>query len=178
MIESNGDMDSSLGDRTPGSKSVDRRLYALLGLATILGVGHHVDHVVRGNHVGWPLIPEVTGFTVSLLIYPLIAVGLYLTLTERVGAGYWAAVITPAVLYVTAAHFGPWALEPPADVIGPYENEVVGYAAFAWLLAQVATMFVTAVYATHRWWLAREAAIPQGRGNDRIDGFDHEHDER
>ncbi len=177
MIESNGDMDSSLGDRTPGSKA------SIAGFTRCSdsrrsSVSDITSTTSSGNHVGWPLIPEVTGFTVSLLIYPLIAVGLYLTLTERVGAGYWAAVITPAVLYVTAAHFGPWALEPPADVIGPYENEVVGYAAFAWLLAQVATMFVTAVYATHRWWLAREAAIPQGRGNDRIDGFDHEHDER
>lgn len=133
-----------------GSDSIDVRLYALIGLATIFGVGHHLDHVLRGNHVGWPLIPEVTGFTVSLLVYPLIAIGLYLTLTERTGAGYWVLLLGSIFLYVTVAHFGPWALEPPEDVVGPYGNVYVGYAALAWLLGLVGSLFAAISYTTHR----------------------------
>jgi len=66
-------------------------------LPTVLGAAHHVDHVVRGNHVGWPLTPEVNPFTYSLAIYPLVAVSLYLTVTDRVDAGYLAG-FSPSVL--------------------------------------------------------------------------------
>lgn len=41
------------------ASSVDRRLYGLIVLSTVFGIGHHIDHIIRGNHVGWPLIPEV-----------------------------------------------------------------------------------------------------------------------
>jgi hypothetical protein len=37
--------------------------------ALFLAIGHHIDHVLRGNAVGWPLTDEVNGFTASLSIY-------------------------------------------------------------------------------------------------------------
>ncbi|SDJ96954.1 hypothetical protein [Natronorubrum texcoconense] len=141
-----------------GPASVDTQLYALIALATVFGIGHHVDHVVRGNHVGWPLIPEVTVFTYTLAVYPLIAVGLYLTLTERVGAGYWAVLLGTLCLVVTVVHFGPWAIEPPQDVLGPYENVFVGYGALAWLLGFVGTLLVATGYAVYRWQTTRSIA--------------------
>lgn len=43
----------------------------LLLLAAALAVTHHVDHVLRVDHSGWPFLPYVTPFTFSLLIYPI-----------------------------------------------------------------------------------------------------------
>ncbi|HYY59450.1 MAG TPA: hypothetical protein VE842_19135 [Pyrinomonadaceae bacterium] len=43
----------------------------LLLLAAALSAVHHVDHVLRADHSGWPFLPQVTPFTFSLLVYPL-----------------------------------------------------------------------------------------------------------
>ncbi|RQG93995.1 hypothetical protein [Natrarchaeobius chitinivorans] len=146
-----------------GAESVDGRLYILIALATVFGAGHHADHVVRGNHVGWPLIPEVTVFTYTLAIYPLLALGLYLTLTERVGAGYWTVLLAVITFAVIVTHFGPFATEPPRDVIAPYENVYVGYAAFAWLLGFVGSLVAATAYSAHRFRWARSTEV---RGED------------
>lgn len=156
------DPDSGTQLRRSGERNdtdrVDTRLYALIVLATGLGVGHHIDHLVRGNHLGWPLIPEVTAFTYSLAFYPVIAVGLYLTLRGRVGAGYWVVVSVAGFLMVTTSHFGPLAVEPPQDIVGPYENVYVGYLALVWLLGFVGALLIATGYATSRWrWIRRVA---------------------
>ena len=44
----------------------------LMLLATGLGLLHHTDHVLRFDHSGWPFRPEVSPFTYSLLVYPLL----------------------------------------------------------------------------------------------------------
>ena len=54
-------------------------LLVLAGCTTVFGLVHHVDHVVRGNHSGWPFEQAITPFTFSLLIYALLLPGLYLT---------------------------------------------------------------------------------------------------
>lgn len=43
----------------------------LLLLAAVLAVTHHVDHILRVDHSGWPLLPQITPFTFSLLVYPV-----------------------------------------------------------------------------------------------------------
>ena len=53
------------------------RLFGLVILVAVFGVGHHIDHVIRGKHIGWPLVAEVTPFTSSLGSYPLVALWLY-----------------------------------------------------------------------------------------------------
>ena len=63
-------------------------LYALIYLAMFMSLGHHIDHVIRGNHVGWPLTAEVNAFTYSLGVYPLILLGLFLYRSNRVGPGF------------------------------------------------------------------------------------------
>lgn len=70
----------------------DRRLCALTFLAAFMALGHHVDHVIRGNNVGWPITDEVNAFTYSLVIYPLILVGLLLFRFHLVGPGFWDAL--------------------------------------------------------------------------------------
>ena len=146
-----------LGERLPvdlPTESVDLTpaFYLFVAIPTLLGVAHHVDHVVRGNHVGWPLTPEVNPFTYSLAIYPLIAISLYLTLTERVDARYWAGFFAFSAGMLAYFHVSPWAVEPPADVIVPYENPLVGYLAFGVLLALIGSVVAGSVYAAVLWY--------------------------
>ncbi len=129
----------------------DRTVYALVALAALMSIGHHVDHVIRGNHVGWPLSAEVTPFTYSLGVYPLILLGLYLYRSGRVGPGYWALLSGSGALFVAAIHFGPASVEPPADIINLYEPRIIGWLAFAWLVAFVAVLVVTCLYEGYSW---------------------------
>jgi hypothetical protein len=135
----------------PNSKGVNPRLYLLIAVPTLLGMAHHVDHVIRGNHVGWPVTPAVNSFTYSLAIYPIIGLGLYLTVTDRVGVRYWVGTAALGGVMMWFFHLSPWAVEPPSDVILPYANPLVGYAAFAILLGLVGSLLVTTGYATYRW---------------------------
>ena len=129
----------------------DRTVYALVALAALMSIGHHVDHVVRGNHVGWPLSTHVTPFTYSLGVYPLILVGLLLYRSRRVGPGYWALLSGVGALFVAAIHFGPTAVEPPADIIDRYDSRVVGQFAFAWLVLFVGVLVVNFLFECAAW---------------------------
>jgi hypothetical protein len=133
-------------------------LYSFVLLTTVLAVAHHLDHVVRGNHVGWPLTSDVNWFTFSLLVYPLLAVSLYLTLSRRVAAGYWAVYFALSGGMLAYFHISPWAVEPPQDVIGPYSNPAFGYLAFVVLLALIASVVVATLYGTVLWY--RDGARP------------------
>jgi hypothetical protein len=126
--------------------------YVVLAVPTLFGVAHHVDHVIRGNHVGWPLTPSVNAFTFSLAIYPLLALGLYLTATDRAGAGYWTGFFTFSAGLLTVTHLGPWAIEPPSDIVPLYAYPAVGYLAFAVLLGLIASVAFGAVYVATRWY--------------------------
>ena len=58
----------AIEDEIPGElPTTEAALTPLLSLlvvaATLLGAAHHIDHVVRGNHVGWPLTAHVNPFT-------------------------------------------------------------------------------------------------------------------
>lgn len=151
-------MESRSDATTAGSENddgVSTRLWLLVAGSTVLGLAHHVDHVVRGNHVGWPVTATVNAFTLSLAIYPFLALGLYLTVTDRAGTGYWAVFSTVAAAMLASVHLSPWALEPPRDVVLPYADPAVGYAAFAVLLVLVALVTLTAAYASVLWYRRR-----------------------
>jgi hypothetical protein len=132
-------------------RTLPPRAYLLFALATLLGLTHHVDHVIRGNHVGWPITPEVNPFTYSLAIYPLVVLGFVLSLTGRAGARYWTVVMTIGAGMLVYFHLSPWAVEPPSDVILPYANPLFGYAAFAVLLALIGVVLVGAGYSLRLW---------------------------
>jgi hypothetical protein len=85
----------------------DRILYRLTWLALALSLGHHLDHLVRGNAVGWPVTGEVNAFTASLVVYPIIATGLLAYHAGRVGPGFWALVSGGGAVFVSVVHFGP-----------------------------------------------------------------------
>ncbi|ESS03327.1 MAG: hypothetical protein A07HR67_01722 [uncultured archaeon A07HR67] len=99
--------------------TLTRAFFLFILVPTLLGAAHHVDHIIRGNHVGWPITPEVNAFTYSLAIYPLLAISLYLTLTRRVEARYWAGFFAFSAGMLAYFHISPWAVEPPQDVSDP-----------------------------------------------------------
>lgn len=133
----------------------DRRTFRLVVLSTALGLGHHIDHVVRGNHVGWPVSPEINEFTYGLLLYPMIVIGLYLTAADRVGAGYWAAVGVIGFVLLAWVHL---TVEPPGDIIEPYLPSNVGYLAFLWLLGLLASTALLAAHSSRQWWRVRDSS--------------------
>jgi hypothetical protein len=126
-------------------------LYRLTYLAAAMSLGHHLDHVIRHNAVGWPLTDQVNAFTMSLLIYPVIVTGLLLYRAGRVGPGFWALVSGGGAVFVSAVHFGPVAVEPPEMILGHYDPPVLGWLAFTWLVAFVTVLAVTSVYETRVW---------------------------
>jgi hypothetical protein len=132
-------------------------VYALTLLAAAMSLGHHIDHALRGNAIGWPLTAEVNAFTASLVIYPIIATGLLLYRAGRIGPGSWAVISGGGAVFVSAVHFGPFAVEPPHLVHGGYEQPILGWIAFSWLVAFVALLFVTSFYETRMWWVQRRA---------------------
>ncbi len=150
-------------DSTAKARPVRERWWRsllVLGVGvTVLGVLHHVDHVVRGNHSGWPFQEEVTPFTFSLLIYALLLPGIYMNLRGRVAAGWWLFVALVALALVFSAHFvGADREVPIRDIYGAYGNPVWGVLALVVLYGLVlglATLFVTAL----RTILARRARV-------------------
>lgn len=90
---------------------------------TILGLLHHIDHVIRGNHIGWPFTNAVTPFSGSLLVYAVLLPGIYLTATRKVGPRYWLWGAPPILLLVVGVHLIPLPrYESPSDIMTPYSH--------------------------------------------------------
>lgn len=53
------------------------RTRALIVTTLAVGFLHHVDHVLRADHSGWPFTPDVTPFTYSLVAYPILFLALF-----------------------------------------------------------------------------------------------------
>jgi hypothetical protein len=125
-----------------------RRLLTPAVAVTLLGMLHHIDHAIRGNHVGWPLIDRVTPFTFSLGLYLLLVPGIYLTLRGKAWAGYWLITGLVTLALVTWVHFGPSPdAESLPEIYGPYDNAVLGLAAVANLFALIASLVALLVAA-------------------------------
>ena len=109
---------------TPQPK-LRRWIFLTLASLVLFGSLHHVDHLVRGNHVGWPAVSEINPFTYSLAAYPLFALGLALMTRGRVWAGYWFVYGIMALLLMATTHFiPPFIAEPIRDLYLPYLNPV------------------------------------------------------
>lgn len=141
----------SVEERIPSDVPHKRMLYVVVLIPTLLGMAHHIDHVIRGNHVGWPITAHVNPFTYSLAIYPLLALGVVLTVTGRAGARYWTGFFALSTAMLAYFHVSPWAIEPPQDVIWPYANPLVGYVAFGIVLALIGSVLAGTVYAALLW---------------------------
>src|SRR5215216_2447216 len=127
-----------------------RRSLLALGMGvTVLGVLHHVDHVVRGNHSGWPFQEEVTPFTFSLLIYALLLPGLYLTARGRLMAGYWLFTAFVGLALVVWVHFVPTGdyEAPIEDIYAVYGSPLAGLLALVVLTGLVSSLVTLAIAA-------------------------------
>ena len=119
---------------------------------TIFGIFHHVDHVVRGNHTGWPFEEAVTPFTFSLLIYALLLPGLYLTTKGRLIAGYWLFTAVVGLALVVWVHFVPTGdyEAPIEDIYAVYGSPLAGLLALVvltGLVSSLATLAIAAIQA-------------------------------
>jgi len=82
-----------------------------------LGILHHADHVVRADHAGWPFRPEVTIFTFTLVIYPLLA------LAYAMGSRPWvrAGIVSTIAFFTLFAHT---LIEPPGQIYGTWAHNL------------------------------------------------------
>jgi hypothetical protein len=122
-------------------------LLVLAGCTTVFGFMHHVDHVVRGNHSGWPFEQAITPFTVSLLIYALLLPGLYLTAKGRLMPRYWLFTAVVGLALVVWVHFVPTGdYEAPIDdIYAVYGSPLAGLFALAVLVGLVTSLAILAI---------------------------------
>jgi hypothetical protein len=99
----------------PVSGRLTRGEWMLLAVVA-LAFAHHLDHVLRADNSGWPFTPDVTPFTISLLVYPIFALD-FLLLRSRP----WVRVALVAGLFV-ALQVAHTVYEPPADQYGTWAN--------------------------------------------------------
>ena len=137
----------------------NRIMYGLIFLATFMSLGHHVDHVIRGNHIGWPFAEAPTPFTLSLAVYPAVLLGFYLTRRGKAGPLYWAVLWGLMTLLAASVHL-PLSeqSETMSHIINPYSSPFLGWLAFLWLLGLVAMALVTCVIASRTWAQQRREA--------------------
>lgn len=118
--------------------------------AVVFGLMHHADHVIRGNHSGWPFQAEVTPFTFSLLIYALILPGIYLTARRHSIPGYHRFVALVGLALLGFVHFVPTGdyEAPIQDIYMVYEGPLAGMLALvvlAGLITSVAALGIVAL---------------------------------
>ena len=118
---------------------------------TIFAILHHADHVIRGNHSGWPFQEAVTPFTFSLLIYVLLLPGLYVSSKGRLMAGYWLFTAVVGLSLVVWVHFVPTRdyEAPIEDIYAVYGSALSGLLALivlAGLVASLVTLVVMAIW--------------------------------
>ena len=126
-------------------------LVAAAGVTTF-GFSHHVDHVVRGNHSGWPFEEAVTPFTFSLLIYALLLPGLYSTARGRLMAKYWLFTAVVGLALVVWVHFVPTGdyEAPIEDIYAVYGSPLAGLlalVALTGLVFSLLTLLIAAIRA-------------------------------
>lgn len=135
----------------------------LLLVSLAVGVVHHLDHVFRVDHSGWPFLPAVSPFTLSLIGYPVFLLALLLRSRPWLRVG----LVGVSLLATQAAHL--W-VETPGQQFATWANGVssdpgargvanlldiaspaVGFAAAGW------SILLSVVLATTTIALIREA---------------------
>ena len=98
------------------------RAEKLAWITTALAALHHIDHVLRHDHSGWPFRPEVTPFTYSLTVYVAIAI----VLVARGWPRLRIALAGVLAIFPTLAHvfletpldqYRTWALRPETNLL-------------------------------------------------------------
>jgi len=96
-----------------------------------VGFLHHVDHVLRADHSGWPFTGEVTPFTFSLLAYPVVLAVLALRSRPLFGAVVLALMLaftqfSHVFTETPADQYGTWAENASSDHAAPGQPNLLG----------------------------------------------------
>jgi hypothetical protein len=110
-----------------------RRSLLLLAASAILGVLHHIDHVLRADHSGWPFTGEFTPFTPSLLAYVLLFAAYYYRARPRVSA----VLVGIVFVFTVVAHV---TLETPRQ---QYDVWATGVSHLPYSMGQPNLLYVT-----------------------------------
>lgn len=161
-VHSRGAQD--MPSRNSEPRGMSRGTYVLVGAITLLSLGHHLDHLLRGA-TGWPFAAEVNPFTYSLVVYPAIAAGLALSRRGRAGPRFWALLSGGGALFVLGVHVGPVAGDAVDQIPAQYASPVAGAIALAELGLFVAALVAASVFDGLRWRRGRRGAPrPESRG--------------
>ena len=127
-------------------------------VTTAFGVLHHIDHVLRVNHSGWPFIADVNTFTYSLIVYPLIAVLLLARERKRLRATLaFLLFLFPTLSHVfietPAMQYRTWSSQPNVNMLAK-SSPALGVTAVLITILLSAAAFMT--------FLAFRNELPQG----------------
>lgn len=129
----------------------DRKLTALVACVTILSLGHTADHIARGD-LPLPLSAQSLPFILSnAVIYGALGLSLFLYLRNKVGPGFVAIMAWLGLALGWLGHFSPFTDQTPQYICTAYRVPAVGYLALGWLIALMAALIVTALYAEYVW---------------------------
>lgn len=85
----------------------------MLLMIVALAALHQVDHVLRADNSGWPFTPDVTPFTISFIVYPIMALDFGYLRNRR-----WVRVGLVACLFV-ALQVSIWCTSRPPISTAP-----------------------------------------------------------
>ena len=134
----------------PKSQMINHNLVALIGVGTLLSLGHTADHAIRDD-LRWPSAELIAFVIVSLVLFGAIGTGLYLYAKGKVGPRFWTIFAFAGVLFGWAAHFSPFTEQPPSYILSAYNYGLAGWVALGVLLALMLVMGVAGVYAAYLW---------------------------
>jgi hypothetical protein len=152
LVEERGMKEGATQEVVPERRRFRGWLLSFAVSAMGFGVFHHADHVIRGNHSGWPFQGEVTPFTFSLMIYALVLPGIYMTARGRSVPGYHLFVAIVGLMLLGFVHFVPTGEHeaPIEDIYAVYGSPLAGLLALAiltGLITSVALLAITALRA-------------------------------
>lgn len=124
-----------------------------LTVTIMVGILHHLDHILRANHSGYPFTTEITPFTWSLLVYPILFSAFWVKAPwYRVGA------VTIVFLFTQLAHIF---IETPAEQYLPWteggnllhlSSSVIGMYAVMLSIILSATLITTLIFFVKAAW--------------------------
>jgi len=126
----------------------------LVWLVLLFSALHTSDHVVREN-LGKPLKPaSISSLLVSVLIYALVGLGLYLYARGIIGPRIWVIAGCLGFVFGMLAHLSPFTDQTVRSIAAAYDTRIVGWLAASVFVALMASMLATTLYATY---LSRKA---------------------
>jgi len=126
----------------------------LVWLVLLFSALHTSDHVVREN-LRKPLKPaSISSLLVSVLIYALVGLGLYLYARGIIGPRIWVIAGCLGFVFGMLAHLSPFTDQTVRSIAAAYDTRIVGWLAASVFVALMASMLATTLYATY---LSRKA---------------------